>query len=103
VCLEATASNGCIATLCKPLIAVSTSVDELALTTKAYPNPFTDRLFVSWEGPREHFEIFDLCGRKILSQNVFGNSVVLDLSHFTSGVYLLRDNLGRSIYVVKEN
>jgi hypothetical protein len=85
------------------LIAVSTSLDELALTTKVFPNPFADRLFVSWEGPREHFEIFDLCGRKILSQNVFGNSVVLDLSYFTTGIYLLRDNLGRSIYVVKED
>jgi hypothetical protein len=103
VCLEATATNGCIATWCKPLIAVSTSVDELLSTTNAYPNPFTDRLFVSWEGPREYFEIFDLCGRKIVSQNVFGNSVVLDLSHFNAGVYLLRDNLGRSIYLVKED
>ena len=101
VCLEATASNGCIATLCKPLIAVSTSVDELSVTTKAYPNPFTDRLFVSWDGSREYFELFDLCSRKIVSQNVFGSSVVLDLGHLNTGVYLLRDNLGRSIYVVK--
>ena len=101
MCLEATASNGCIATLCKPLIAVSTSVDELSVTTKAYPNPFTDRLFVSWDGSREYFELFDLCSRKIVSQNVFGSSVVLDLGHLNTGVYLLRDNLGRSIYVVK--
>jgi hypothetical protein len=85
------------------LIAVSTSLDELALTTKVFPNPFTDRLFVSWEGPRESFEMFDLCGRKILSQNVFGNSVVLELGHLNTGVYLLRDNLGRSIYLVKED
>lgn len=103
VCLTGTAANGCTATLCKPVIAVSSDVNELEQVTNIFPNPTASVATISWQSPRDFIELYDLSGRKLMRQTVLGNSIEIDLSSFENGLYLVRDNFGKTSYVVKGN
>lgn len=102
VCLQATASNGCIATLCKPVIAVSDAVSEVKPSTYLFPNPCRSVVHIQWASPRSVIDIFDLAGRKVHTEKVLGNSISLDVEFLEKGIYLLRDNFGTTNYLFKE-
>ncbi|MFY8077043.1 MAG: PKD domain-containing protein [Flavobacteriales bacterium] len=103
VCLTGTAANGCSATICKPVIAVSSDISETEQITNIFPNPTVSVAIISWQSPRTFIELFDLSGRKLMRQTVLGNSIEIDLSSFENGLYLVRDNFGKTSYVVKKN
>lgn len=59
-----------------------------------YPNPATDKLFVSGGGNK--IEVFDLLGRVVFSavipplQGGKGDVITINIEHLTNGIYLLK-------------
>ena len=70
------------------------SKEELLLESKVYPNPTNDFINLQYPSINEEFnvDIFDLNGRKILSQPLKFNNLNrarIDISGFSKGVYML--------------
>lgn len=64
-------------------------VEELpALSVKAYPNPARDKMTVEAASMR-HVTVFDLTGLLILSKDVNGDQVSMDLEGIKPGTYIL--------------
>jgi hypothetical protein len=61
-------------------------LDELAMNVSVYPNPVVDNVIV--KGERGNLILTDLNGNVILTERHY-ELTSLDLSHLTSGVYLL--------------
>ena len=55
-----------------------------------YPNPVKDVLNIAGKSDVSKVEIFELSGKKILSQNAKAKNVQLNLSTFASGLYILK-------------
>lgn len=63
---------------------------ELENTLKLYPNPANQTLNV--EGVMTSVEVFNTMGQCMISKNVDGSNIQIDLSDFSSGIYFLRVN-----------
>ncbi len=99
--ISVTASNSCgnsgtrtlpVAINCRVAGETSKSVKLLA-----YPNPASDEVTVYFESNTEastQFEILDVMGRVIKSQNIIpvvgSNEIVIDLTGFAKGAYLVQ-------------
>lgn len=55
-----------------------------------YPNPVKDVLNITGKSDVSKVEMFELSGKKILSQNAKAKNVQFNLSTFASGVYILK-------------
>lgn len=73
----------------------STKEDELS-NIVLYPNPTVDKIFWAQNISIEKVTVFDMNGKQILSQNVSGFS--LDVSHLSSGTYLIRLESDKGFY-----
>ena len=60
-----------------------------------YPNPVKDQLKIDFIGGST-FEILDLMGQIVYTGNL-NNSNIVQTSNFSSGVYLIKFNAGKSI------
>jgi PKD domain/Secretion system C-terminal sorting domain len=103
VCLSATAANGCVAELCKPVIAVASDVRELESQISVYPNPFTNQIHLASKTNIGTIEIVDCSGRKLVSRYVNGFSDIVVLDELSKGVYFLRNSEGVVLKIVKEH
>ena len=96
--VQVTNSYGCVIT--SDMIIVNVGVEEIALEDQlnVYPNPVTDVLNVQWKNTNEsaNLSIRDLSGRLVLSGRVANGNAVLDLSHLSSGNYILELQTGQS-------
>ncbi|RXR33523.1 T9SS type A sorting domain-containing protein [Flavobacterium piscinae] len=55
-----------------------------------YPNPTNGKVTVSWiENLETNIDLFDLHGRIILSKKINASNTVVDLNHFSDGIYLI--------------
>lgn len=55
-----------------------------------YPNPTNGKVTVSWsENLETNIDLFDLQGRIILSKKINASNTVVDLNHFSDGIYLI--------------
>jgi hypothetical protein len=71
-----------------PLLSIS---DVSSASVKFYPNPVSDLLyFTSGTKQVDEITVYDLMGRKVLSQS--GSASSLDMSSLTGGVYLVKTN-----------
>ena len=102
VCLSATAANGCVAELCKPVIAVASDVHELESQISVYPNPFTNQIHLASKINIGTIEIVDCSGRKMVSHKVNGFSGTIGLDDLSKGIYFLRNSEGAVLKIVKE-
>jgi hypothetical protein len=59
-----------------------------------YPNPASDRLYISTNLASAKLEIFNITGRKIVETTFIPNGEPVDISHFESGIYLIRISNG---------
>jgi hypothetical protein len=65
-----------------------TSVDQKeSFSTRIYPNPATDQLFIENAEPRDAYSIFNLSGKQVDQGQVVNQSISLDLP---AGVYILK-------------
>ena len=65
------------------------SLDENAFVTMVYPNPAKDVLNISAEA-MTRVSIINTLGQTVYDQAVDADDVVLDMTQFKSGVYMLR-------------
>ena len=88
-------------------IANNTQKVDLSTYVNIYPNPTTDYLTISAKAVTiESVEIYDLTGRRVLSEFSWNNSNQLDISELNEGFYIvhIKTNLGiwnEKIMVVK--
>ena len=66
-----------------------------------YPNPAMNQIWVRSERILERFVLRDLSGRTFLEKSVSGNQIELDLSDFSSGIYLLEVVAGKESGIFK--
>lgn len=102
VCLSATAANGCVAELCKPVIAVASDIHELDSQISVYPNPFTNQIQLMSASKIGAIEIVDCSGRIMASHNVTGLTGTIVLDELSKGIYFLRKSDGVVMKIVKE-
>ena len=86
-------------------ISVSTTLgvadfNKESLKFKVYPNPVTDKIYVSGVSTISSAFVYDLNGRRILETEVSNVNSSIDLSKLTFGAYLLKVN-GQTFKFVK--
>ena len=73
----------------------STNVDQVSDNLiSLYPNPFTDRIILSWKGYNQlSFELFSITGKKMIETMIIPRQEI-HVGHLKNGVYLykLMDN-----------
>jgi len=57
---------------------------------KIYPNPTSDKLFVSSSLELIRYEIYDFSGQKLLDKSFDNQSKFVDVSHLKKGIYILK-------------
>ncbi|MBK7567989.1 MAG: T9SS type A sorting domain-containing protein [Bacteroidetes bacterium] len=92
---------------CNQLIDEGISINENILNSiKVYPNPTVDILFVEYaDYDVATIEIINISGQILWKDNIVSALTEIDVSKFTSGIYLLKiitSNGEASLYFVKE-
>ncbi len=63
---------------------------------KAYPNPVTDLLSISYTENIHSVEVFNLLGQKIMDKAPNNTQVTINLSDVETGAYLVRVSSGKA-------
>jgi hypothetical protein len=79
-----------------PLSSLLETDDVDLAEFKFYPNPATDRINLSNPTAIDEIGIFDLLGRKVLSQKVDARHVMLDVTSLNTGTYVMTVTSGSS-------
>lgn len=68
-----------------------------------FPNPVTDELNISWNMTSEKMNVslMDLTGKVLIRKEVYNQLEQLDLSHLSSGVYIVRIDSGKGVLTKK--
>ena len=63
-----------------------------------YPNPTSEKLFVSTESQLSRYDIYDFAARRISGHNLENENYTINVSSLSKGIYILKltDNEGRS-------
>ena len=93
-------------------ILASECSNSLGESIKIYPNPTSDNINIlieNWNTETINLEIFDMMGRLIYSKNLnlfnYSTKESIDLSHFKSGIYMIRftdNNTTQNIRIEKK-
>ena len=70
----------------EPSVITSSNAQEITNPLTIYPNPTTERLYVSSSKQTSPYHVYDLNGQTLLS----GNGSEVDVSQLENGVYLIR-------------
>ena len=65
-----------------------------------YPNPAKDKLQVSSKDPIHRVTVFNLLGRELIKKNGGENTLEIDVSHLSSGVYYMKIEVIGKVEVV---
>ncbi|WP_067145360.1 cellulase family glycosylhydrolase [Pseudotamlana agarivorans] len=65
------------------------SLKDKSKNLKLYPNPFENQVFITGLNEGDLINIYNIQGQLITSQKI-ENSVITDLEHLTTGVYLVK-------------
>ncbi|MBA3723221.1 MAG: Ig-like domain-containing protein [Parachlamydiaceae bacterium] len=72
-------------------IQISTSVKENAIQNLSiHPNPADDFVILEGIGNNSQIELFDILGKKIVSQLISANETKIDISGFSQGIYFFK-------------
>ena len=67
------------------------SIDEVAFNLTIAPNPASAELFINWYNDAQmHIQLFDVCGKQLLSLKQENSATTLDIQGFAAGTYLLQ-------------
>lgn len=67
------------------------SIDELAFNLTIAPNPASAELFINWYNDAQmHIQLFDVCGKQLLSLKQEASATTLDIQGLCAGTYLLQ-------------
>jgi lysyl endopeptidase len=76
------------------------SIDEVAFNLTIAPNPASAELFINWYNDAQmHIQLFDVCGKQLLSLKQEASATTLDIQSLSAGTYLLQltDASGRVV------
>jgi hypothetical protein len=66
-----------------------------------FPNPATDRIFVSGE-EFDMVKLYDINGREVISRTANSNTIAVNLDNLASGIYIVKIMLrGKTVAVEK--
>ncbi len=101
-------SGGANAVLTNELLEINisdndpVSVEDAKLfSLQTYPNPVSDRLFVSSEADLDLLELVNLSGQVLISTTNLQDQAELDVSHLPAGIYLLNAFINGQIVTEK--
>jgi type IX secretion system substrate protein len=84
----------------------ATAIEEVKANTTftVYPNPANNVLQISVieTGNPQSFKVFDMLGNQLVSQPIENAVTLLDISHFSSGVYFVSLNNATTTRFIKE-
>ena len=63
------------------------AVDEEAAQSRVYPNPGKDVLNIEVRDAADRVEVYDLTGRKVFENKIFGNQIAINTEAWPSGMY----------------
>jgi hypothetical protein len=67
------------------------SIDEVAFNLTIAPNPASAELFINWYNDAQmHIQLFDVCGKQLLSLKQEASATTLDIQGLCAGTYLLQ-------------
>jgi hypothetical protein len=67
------------------------SIDEVAFNLTIAPNPASAELFINWYNYAQmHIQLFDVCGKQLLSLQQEASATTLDIQGLSAGTYLLQ-------------
>ena len=67
------------------------SIDEVAFNLTIAPNPASAELFINWYNDAQmHIQLFDVCGKQLLSLQQEASATTLDIQGLSAGTYLLQ-------------
>ena len=66
----------------------TTSVNNISVNTRIYPNPTSDYVMVESEEV-DFVQVLDICGRELFATEVRG-TLAIDMKEYEAGVYFLR-------------
>jgi Leucine-rich repeat (LRR) protein len=66
------------------------SVEEYLNTVQIYPNPTSEFIYLEGVEPNSNISIYTLNGQELYSQNTSNEKMVINLSNYDNGVYLIQ-------------
>ncbi|MGY8910591.1 MAG: T9SS type A sorting domain-containing protein [Flavobacteriales bacterium] len=66
-----------------------------------YPNPATNKLNISAKETIQKADVFNVLGKKVMSVNVNDTKASIDVSNLSSGIYLIKYNVGNTTGTAK--
>ncbi|AOW16026.1 hypothetical protein LPB03_00490 [Polaribacter vadi] len=66
-----------------------------------YPNPATNKLNISAKETIQNADVFNVLGKKVMSVNVNDTKASIDVSNLSSGIYLVKYNVGNTTGTAK--
>ncbi len=99
-------ANGCSA-LSEPVTVIVSSLhDQASAPLHLYPNPASEKVYLSDRIPAGRIELYDINGRMVLQQQLIPvHNAAIDISELPAGVYsvrLITDEKGAVVKLVKE-
>ncbi len=80
----------------------STGVFESGnLHVTLYPNPTPDRVEMSLSAPADGLKVMDMTGKTVIKRSDLRMSETIDLTGFSTGIYLFQLQMGESLYHFK--
>ncbi len=89
-----TLGDGCFSTATQSVIICPSEVTTITRPSEiyVYPNPAQSELNISWQGGITNIEITDLLGETLHNKQYYSRQVVVDVSAFPTGIYLVKVN-----------
>ena len=80
------------------VMVITDGVNELNAETKVYPNPTNGQVNIEAEG-MNRVTVTNALGQTVFDATTDGNQMILDLSHYGTGIYLIRINFDNNVSV----
>ena len=95
-------SNGCRSVAVAVTINLYLGLNDLDIASlKVYPNPTSDSITVSYSEAIDSVEVYSMLGQKVLDKKGANTEISLDLSHLSSGTYIIKVLVGQNSQLVK--
>jgi hypothetical protein len=97
-----TDNNGCSLATTFQINSTAGLETQAANTWKLYPNPANESVSLDFSGTKvESFEIFDIMGKLVWNQKVESDKVLIQLTDFNPGMYLVKTQIGTTYELQK--
>ncbi len=68
---------------------------------KSYPNPVQDILNLTYDKNISNMVVFNLLGQEVITKSINANQSQIDMSHLTSGTYMVKVTAGETVKTLK--